>query len=270
MSKRNLAIGVIDSGVGGLTSVATIKKILPKENIIYCGDNGNAPYGNRSGQEIVQLTSRIFDFLQKKEVKVVAVACNTISSTLNSDEFNHYEKNFGFEAISVIAPVVEDVLKKNYEQVGVVATAFTIKTGRYQQLIQNRNKNIQVYGEPSRKLAELIEQGDLQGSAIKDEVQSLVRNLLTAHPHLKEIILGCTHYPIVQSQFEAAAPGVQFINPALDQALAVQKYLEDNHLITDCNQGEMQIYTSGEEPIYHTVLDELGLSKDLPVHLKTF
>jgi len=270
VEKKNQPIGVIDSGVGGLTSAVALRAILPNENIIYCGDNANAPYGNRSGQEIVELTKKIFRFLENQEVKVVAVACNTISSTLNSDEFKHYEKDFNFETISVITPAVEDVLSKGYNEVGVIATVYTIKVGRHQQLIQAAKPNVKVYGEPSVQLARLIEQGDLNSPAIKQEVQTHVRHLLEPHPDLKEVILGCTHYPIVEDKFQAAAPQVQFINPARDQALAVQSFLEKNQLFTDTNQGHMEIHTSGQEAVYHTVLEELGMPKNFPIHIKAF
>lgn len=271
MSKNNQPIGVLDSGVGGLTSVVAIRKILDHENIVYCGDNANAPYGNRSGQEIADLTKKMFTFMQKQNVKAVAVACNTISSTLNSDEYGHYEKDFDFEIIDVISPAVQDVLNKGYDEIGVIATVFTIKTGRHKSLIQAVRPQAKIYGEPSENLAALIEKGDLKSQAIHDDIHKHISNILGAHPDLKEIILGCTHYPIVQDQFEAAAPGVQFINPARDQALAVQKYLADNNLLADESQtGGMQIYTSGQEPVYHIILEELGIPKDFPVHVMQF
>ncbi|WP_018122593.1 glutamate racemase [Wohlfahrtiimonas chitiniclastica] len=259
---QNLPIAVIDSGVGGLTSAKEIIKLLPHENIIYCGDNGNAPYGNRSGDEIIALTKKMFDFLQNQEVKLVAVACNTISSTFLSKTYEGYEKHYPFPVISVIKPAVEDVLKQPYQDVGVIATAFTIKTGCYDALIHETKPDMPVYGEPSENLAHLIEQGDLDAPAIKEDVKHHVHNLLSKHPNLKDIILGCTHYPIVQSLFKNAASQVQFINPAHDQAAAVADYLKQHNLLNpQTSEGTLNIYTSGTDAIYHTILSELGITK---------
>lgn len=270
MNTATMPIGVIDSGVGGLTSVAELRKLLPNEDIIYCGDNGNAPYGNRTGQNIVELTKRIFAFLDKQQVKAVAVACNTISSTFDSSEYGFYEKGLSFPVVSVIKPAVEDVLQKKYAEVGVVATVFTIKTGCHKQMIQARNPRISVYGEPSENLAELIEQGDLSSPAIQSDVKKHVNNLLSEHPNLQDIILGCTHYPIVQSVFEKAAPNVTFINPARDQAEALKQLLHERNLLQKDHQGEMSIYTSGSEPVYHAVLAELGISPASKIHTVRF
>lgn len=203
-------IGVIDSGVGGLTRVAQLSSLLPGENIIYCGDNGNAPYGNRSGEEIVELTTNMLAFLADQNVKLVAVACNTISSTFDLPEFAGYEKQFGFPVLSIIRSAAEDVVALRYTKVGVIATAFTIASKCYPTLIDELEGDIDVYREPSEKLAALIEQGDLKSPAIDAEVGNHVANLLGAHPDVRDIVLGCTHYPIVESivSGEGAARGV--------------------------------------------------------------
>lgn len=253
-------IGVIDSGVGGLTSVKEILNILPGENIVYCGDNGNAPYGNRTADDIIGLTKHMLAFLESKNVKLVAVACNTISSTFESEKYRGYEKNFPYPILSIIAPAAEDATRQKYKDVGVIATVFTIQTGCHKQLIQEIDPTINVYGEPSENLAALIEKGNLEDPAIQQDVNKHVKNLLSAHP-LKEIILGCTHYPIIQKTFEAAAPGVKFINPARDQALDIRKYLKSKNLLNPSNNGTLEINTSGGADIYKTILNELEITK---------
>ena len=270
MSNENQPIAVIDSGVGGLTSLVEVEKLLPNEDVFYCGDNGNAPYGNRTGEEIVELTKNMFRYLQKQNVKAVAVACNTISSTFNSERYGHYEKEFNFPVISVISPAVDDVINKGYDEVGVVGTVFTIQTGEHKRQIQARNPKVKVFGEASKNLAALIEKGDLEAEALKQEVRSHVANLLAQHPKLKDIVLGCTHYPIVQKLFEKAAPQVTFINPARDQAEAVKDYLESHNLLRTNHTGKTTINSSGDEPVYHVILDEVGLDKDQTVNIIDF
>lgn len=262
-------IGVIDSGVGGLTSVKEILDILPGENVIYCGDNGNAPYGNRTADDIIGLTKKMLEFLDSKNVKMVAVACNTISSTFESEKYRDYAKQFPYPILSIIRPAAEDVTRQKYKDVGVIATVFTIQTGCHKQLIQEIDPTINVYGEPSENLAMLIEKGNLEDVAIRQDVEKHVHNLLSAHP-LKEIVLGCTHYPIVQNLFEQVAPDVKFINPARDQALDIRRYLRGKNLLNTSTEGSLEINTSGGAEIYKTILGEIGIVKKHTLNVTKF
>lgn len=266
-------IGVIDSGVGGLTTVAQLSKLLPGENIVYCGDNGNAPYGNRSGAEIVELTKQMLAFLAERNVKMVAVACNTISSTFDLPEFAGYEQQFGIPVLSIIRSAAEDVVKLGYTKVGVIATAFTIASKCYPTLIDEFEGDIDVYGEPSEKLAALIEQGDLKSPAIDAEVGGHVQNLLGAHPDVRDIVLGCTHYPIVQDIFQAKAPHLAFINPAEAQARAVRVHLNNAGLLFHGQHetvGTLDINTSGSRSVYDTVLGELNVTRPFTLNVVDF
>lgn len=265
VTSETAPIGVIDSGVGGLTTVAQLSKLLPGENIVYCGDNGNAPYGNRSGEEIVELTKHMLAFLADRGVKTVAVACNTISATFDTPGLAGYEKQFSFPVMSIIRAAAEDVVRMKYKQVGVIATAFTIASGCYGKLIDALESDINVYGEPSEKLAGLIEQGDLTSDAIDAEVSMHVKNLMGAHPDVKDIVLGCTHYPIVENIFRSKAPHVAFVNPAESQARAIRLALHDAGLLHHGHHdtvGTLDINTSGERPVYDTVMSELGITRD--------
>ena len=261
---KHSPLGVIDSGVGGLTTVAALSKLLPGENVIYCGDNGNAPYGNRTGAEIVELTSHMLRYLANRGVKMVAVACNTISTTFDLPEFGGYQDQFGVPVLSIVRAAAEDVGHLRYQSVGVIATAFTIASRCYPTLIDELDPDIAVFGEPSVNLAALIEQGDLTSAAIDTEVTNHLNDLLDAHS-VRDIVLGCTHYPILQPLFEAKAPHVAFINPAKDQARDVRLQLVKSGLLLHGSHdtvGTLEINTSGTRPVFDTVLNELGITRD--------
>lgn len=265
MAAIDAPIGIIDSGVGGLTTLQQVSQLLPGENIIYCGDNGNAPYGNRTGEEIVALTRKMLDFLAGRGVKMVAVACNTISATFDTPGLMGYEKDYDFPILSIIRAAAEDVVRLKYTEVGVIATEFTVYSGCYGMLIDKLDPSFHVYGEPSEKLAALIEQGDLTSPAIDKEVASHVDNLLGAHPHVRDIVLGCTHYPIVESVFRQHAPHCAFVNPARDQARQIRIRLQEAGLLFHGQHdavGSLEINTSGTSPVYTTVLSELGISRE--------
>jgi len=273
MTEAKSPIGVIDSGVGGLTTVAQLSRLLPGENIIYCGDNGNAPYGNRSGEEIVELTKKMLAFLAERDVKTVAVACNTISSTLDTSPFAGWQKEFDFPVLSVVRAGAEDVVRMKYTQVGVIATKFTIAAGCYPKMIDALDPDIQVHGEPSERLAALIEQGDLTSAAIDAEVGTHVKNLMGAYPGVRDIVLGCTHYPIVEGIFRRKAPHVAFINPAEAQARAVRLHLKETGLLYHGSHdavGTLDINASVGRPIYETVLSELDITRDYTFTQRSF
>ena len=254
-------IGVIDSGVGGLTVVKELQRLLPGENLVYYGDSANCPYGNRSQDEIVSLTCRMLKFLQKENVKLVAVACNTISTIIDQ-----FQADFPFPIIGIVQPASQKIAKENLDVVGIIATAFTIKTGVYQDLIHQYNPSMKVYGEGSPNLAALIDQGKYEGKEITDEVSLHVKKLLEQDRNIKHIILGCTHYPIVTNTFQEVSPsGMTFINPAVEQAQAVHDYLKSKDLLNVFDKGSLRIFTSGIASPYDALVKRLGIKTAYPI-----
>ena len=261
--KKGKPVGVMDSGMGGLTVVKELERLLPKEDIIYFGDNANVPYGNRPEKEILELSCAMLDFLRKQDVKVVAIACNTISALAGQ-----LRKRYEFPIVSIIEAACDYVAGKGLSQVGVIATEFTIQQGMYKTLLQRIRPEIQVHGIASRTLAALVDQGQLSGPAIKEEISSLVKAMQKSHPEVKDVVLGCTHYPIVQDLFEQAAPGLCFINPAEAQAKAVMAILSERGLLTDSSQPGLDIYTSGEKQLYDAMLKKLQIKRSYTITLK--
>ena len=137
LMKDDRKIGIIDSGVGGLTVVKEFRRLLAEENIIYLGDNKNVPYGNKTEEEIYILTKKMIDFLIEKDVKLIAVACNTISSILDK-----YFLDSKVPIVSIIKPVTDYVDRKKLKSVGVMATKFTIESEIYEELLNQKNKDI--------------------------------------------------------------------------------------------------------------------------------
>ncbi len=257
---NQMKIGVLDSGVGGLTVVKELREILPNEGIYYFGDNAHCPYGNRTEDDIVALTKKMLDFLQEKQVKIVAIACNTISTLIE-----RYQNDYPFPIISIVQAAANSVVESKLSSVGVIATEFTIKTGCYNRLIQEQSPQTEVWGEPSRNLAMLIDSGEFDMQAIREDVFMHTYKLMQEHP-VNHLILGCTHYPIVSDLFQEAAPEVTLINPARSQALAVKRSLEEKGLLLDTTCGEVNIYTSGSPQVYHTMLTKLGIRDNTNIH----
>ena len=258
-------IGVIDSGLGGLTVVRELKNMLPSESIAYFGDNANCPYGNRSSEEILKLSSAMLDFLGNKGIKIAAIACNTIS-VLGSE----LQKRYDFPIVSIIEAACGYAAELKIKQIGIFATNFTINMGLYEKLLCRLNPEIKTCSIPSPTLASIVDEGQLDSPAARYEVKRLISELLDKCPDARYVILGCTHYPIVMDLFKAEAPFITFINPAQAQAEAVKALLKKNSLLKQepkdgKDTARLEIFTSGKERQYHVVLEKLNISGPLTV-----
>ena len=259
MSRNSSPIGLIDSGVGGLTAAKELRTILPNENIIYCADSANVPYGNRAQDEIISLTKRMLEFLEKRQVKLVLLACNTIS-VLN----DRFCELYPYPILDIISPMAKAVSDLGIESVGLVATKFTVESGMYEALLRERQPDMKVFGYGSKDLAMMIDSGDLASKAIYDEVGQIVQ-ALTAQP-ISHIILGCTHYPIVTDVFVKAAPHINFLNPAVFQTEKAKLMLQSEDLLNEQEaSGSMTVYTTGEKETCGSMLTHLGF-KDFALH----
>ena len=259
--QKDKPIGVLDSGLGGLTVVRELGRLLPSESIVYFGDNANVPYGNRPKEEILKLTFAMLDFLQSKDVKIAAIACNTISTLIEE-----FRPRYKFPVVSIIETACEYVAAQRLSQVGVFATEFTVKQGHYERLIKKQSPETFVFSQPSQYLAKLVDEGRFNDPAIMVEVQTLLNALLQARPELKHIVLGCTHYPIVQDIFEQAAPGFTFINPAQVQVQALKALLSEQGLLSEARETFLDIYTSGEKPQYEAALKKLDIKRPMAIN----
>lgn len=260
---KNSPIGIIDSGVGGLTVVKELQKILPNEDIIYTGDSKNCPYGNRASENIVELTKKMLNFLKSKNVKVVAVACNTISSLLEE-----YKNDYDFEIIGIISSAADYVVQKGIKSVGVLATSFTIKTQCYNKMIQSQDKAIEVIGQGSPILAALVDSGNFNQKEINTEICTQIDKIL-AVKNVENIILGCTHYPILEKNFKECYPNINFINPALEQANAVYNYINKLDILNE-NGGSFNIITSATPENYENISNMLNLKKPESISVAEF
>ena len=220
MLNKSNPIGVMDSGIGGLTVVRELQRILPGEDIIYFGDSANCPYGNKTADQIFELSCHMLQFLGSNGVKCAAVACNTISTMAE-----RLRPCFDFRIISIVEEAAKYVIREKLSSVGLIGTEFTVASGKYAELIHQGNPDCHVVGKGSPLLA----------------------------------ALGCTHYPIVEENFHECYPQLHLINPALEQANAVKAYLAEQNALNPQKKGTFTICTSGDPQVYVNVGKRLGL-----------
>lgn len=253
-------IGVIDSGIGGLTVVKSIQQLIPGEDIIYFGDNINVPYGNRTKDEILNLTMNVLSFMEKNNVKIVAVACNTMSTLIHE-----YKDKFTFPIIDIIHPTVEQIIRMNTYGLSILGTEFTINSGVYQDLLKERNPDISISTEGSKELAALIDSGDFDSIKIRKVISTHINNLLNKG-EIYNLVLACTHFPIVEDLFLEIVPDLKIIDPGFEQAKAIRKYLNENHLEKGGDKkGKLEINTSGDTSIYDSVIKILKLKNIISI-----
>ncbi len=251
---RKGAIGVIDSGVGGLTVAKEIAKNMPNESIIYLGDSKNCPYGNKTKEEILALTLKMINFLKENGVKCVAIACNTIS-TLVEDIRPHFD----MPIVSIVECASGEVAAKKLKNIGLIATCFTVNSGAYNRLINEKLPDCKVTGRGSVNLANLVDRGDFNRHDINEEIKLCVDEI-KAKEDIEALILGCTHYPIVEDNFKECYPELELINPAVAQMREVERILKEQNA-ENTEGGAFNLFTTGNPENYLKVIERLGFKK---------
>ncbi|MEE1056571.1 MAG: glutamate racemase [Acutalibacteraceae bacterium] len=188
------AIGVFDSGMGGLTAVKELIHFLPHENIVYFGDTGRVPYGNRSKETITRYAMQDARFLESKDIKILIAACGTVSSVAGD-----LGKEFHIPYTGVVKPTAFAAAKATRNRkVGVIGTTATINSCSYKQAIEKMDSNIQVFQQDCPLFVPLVENGFINRNdiVVKTVVQRYLQPLI--ENNIDTLILGCTHYPILR------------------------------------------------------------------------
>ncbi len=220
----NRPIGVFDSGSGGLTVLAEIKKQLPGESVIYYGDLARVPYGSRSREELIKINEEIISYLAGRNVKMIIVACNTSSAVALQET----KPKFDLPIIGLIGPGAQSawVTSKN-NKIGVIATQATVNSHAYKKVLSSINTDVEVFEQPCPQFVPLIESGKVESPEMKAAVKEYLAPLL-AHG-VDTIIQGCTHYPLIEEKLKAlAGPAVNFVNPAIGAVSLAREILEKN------------------------------------------
>lgn len=230
-------IGIFDSGIGGVTVLREIIKLLPNENYIYYSDSINNPYGDKSDEEILAICDRIVKRLLENNCKAIVIACNTASAKAVNFLRNKYEKI----PIIAIEPAYKMVHDYAYDNPTLVmATKGTIESEKFNLLYKKYN-NHKTYLYPCVGLADTIEQGD------KERIKEyLNKNLGIYKGKVKNVVLGCTHYPIVEREIEEVLGKVKFFNGAPNLAIHLKEILKEKQMLEN-NEGKIEFIDSSKK-----------------------
>jgi len=187
-------IGIFDSGVGGLTVVKEIKKILPDVSIIYFGDTARLPYGNKSQETIQKYSAEIVEFLKKRGCKTIVIACNTASALAAQHLRKKYPDLKIYDVVSTGAEAAAEATKK--KKVGVIGTSATINSGVYKEKISKINPDIKIFSQACPLFVHLAEENWINRPETRKIARTYLRQIKLEK--VDALLLGCTHYPLLE------------------------------------------------------------------------
>jgi len=232
----DLPIGVFDSGIGGLTVAAALRKRLPGEDIIYLGDTARVPYGTKSVETVKRYAMECSMFLLNRGVKLIVVACNTASAVA----LEHLQSVLRVPIIGVVEPGVKAALRTpDCNRIGIIGTPATIASRAYQSRLKDLSPSLEVFGKACPLLVPLAEEGRLEGEitelALTDYLKTFKRK------RIDSLILGCTHYPLLKSAIaKVIGEDTKLIDSAEVTSEEVEEALLREGLLRTHGQGSIK------------------------------
>lgn len=240
MKKNNYKIGIFDSGIGGLTTLKEIRKLLPNESYLYYLDNKNIPYGEKSDEELKTIAKNIVKFFDTKKVKILVIACNTMTTKC----IEYLREIYPDKIFIGTEPAIKVACDKGYKNTLLMVTPATAKSEKLYKIIdKNAKEDHKITILPCPSLADTIETKN------KNKIKLLVYNLLYEYKiyNYDSIVLGCTHYCHIKNIIKEIFPNAKLIDGNKGVSKEVKRKLEENNLLTDRKtKGTITIIKSKE------------------------
>ena len=254
-------VGVFDTGLGGLTAVRVLRRILPEENLIYFGDTARVPYGGRSRETILRYARQDMRFLRSFDLKAVLIACGTVSTT----SLDMLQEENDLPIVGVVEPTCRRCLAvtKN-RRVGMIATLASVRSGAYEAALKRLDPGVEVFCQPCPLFVPLVENGRFRPGDVV--IETVAREYLA--PLLEwgadALILGCTHYPLLEDVIAAACgPGVALVSAGEESAFELKRLLNAQGLrAPEDRQGEAEFFVSDRAEDFEGVAS-LFLQEDI-------
>ena len=227
MQKKSdqLPVGIFDSGVGGLTVMKEITRLLPEEDLIYLGDTARVPYGTRSPETVIRYSLKNARFLMSEGIKILVVACNTSSAV----SLELLSEQFPVPVVGVVEPGAKAaVAATSVKKVAVIGTEATINSGAYERAIKAIDNSIIVMGVPCPLFVPIIEEGWIEGDVVSLTAEKYLSSL--RNNSVDSLVLGCTHYPMIKNIIKEIVQ-IPLIDSAVETAKEVARILEGENLL---------------------------------------
>lgn len=262
----NRPIGFFDSGVGGLTCIPYLMEKLPEERIIYFGDTARTPYGSKAVSTIKQFSSQIADFLVSNDVKMIVIACNTVSATCVEELREKYPD---IPIVGIIDPAAEAIAKTCglTNKIGVIGTKVTVSSGAYKKAINSRNEYLRVFEKACPAFVPLIEEGIIQNDIMDLTIEYYMDDFILEN-RIDTIVLGCTHYPLLTSNFKRKYPNLRIINPSEEVVYRIKRVLKSRDMLAKDSQFENIFYASDLSENFLNMIDTIFEETDVRVEFQ--
>lgn len=246
-------VGVFDSGVGGLSVLAEIQRLLPNESLLYVADCGHIPYGEKSPAFIRERCRRVAEFFLEQGAKAMVLACNTATVAAVADLREQYPQ---WPLVGMEPAVKPAAAATRSGVVGVLATTGTLQSAKFAALLDRFANDVRVVTQPCPGLVECIEAGDLSSPALRELLQGYLRPLLDAG--CDTLILGCTHYPFLKPLLAQMVPAsIAIIDTGAAVARQLQRLLGERHLLSAGPASDTQFWTSASPDHLRKILPML-------------
>lgn len=261
-------IGFFDSGLGGLTCIPYLMKALPSERIVYYGDTARTPYGSKAVATIRNFSFEISDFLVKAGVKMIVIACNTVSSTC-LDELR--ARHPDIPVLGIISPACKAAAERCDESahIGIIGTKVTILSGDYRKKLSGMNGAFDINEAPCPALVPLIEEGIIQHEIMDLTIRYYLDHFISYHG-IDTLILGCTHYPLIRDNILKLYPGLDIIDPSEEVARSIQSALEADGILADRPVGDHVFYASDLSENFVNMINRIFRNTGYKVAFKSF
>jgi glutamate racemase len=264
----NRPIGFFDSGLGGLTCISPLMKKLPEERIIYFGDTARTPYGSKAVSTIKTFSTQIADFLVHHNVKMIVIACNTVSAT----SLNHLRDRYpDVPILGIIQPAAEAVADKcsASDRIGVIGTKVTIASHTYKNLIGTLNSHLNIFETPCPAFVPLIEEGIIENDIMDLTIHHYMDDFILEN-RINTIVLGCTHYPLIRANLERIYPDLTIINPSEEIVDSIHEILCEKNMLAENSDFENVFYASDLSENFVRMIDRIFKNSDTKVEFKSF
>jgi glutamate racemase len=234
------AIGIFDSGVGGLTVLHALLQALPNEHLVYLGDSGRFPYGTKSAETVTRYSIENVEFLRARDLKLLVVACNTASAVA----LETLRERFALPTVGVIEPGARAALERTRTgRVGVIGTEGTIASGAYTRALRSLSPSVEIYTRACPLFVPLAEEGWTEGPIARGVVETYLASLVRSG--IDTLVLGCTHYPLLSPVIgEVMGEGVALVDSAEETARAVAALLAEHGLARTSGPGSTSFFVT--------------------------
>lgn len=261
----NRPIGFFDSGLGGLTSVQELHRLMPEERVIYYGDTARTPYGSKSPDTIKKFAMQIVDYLMSKNTKMIIIACNTVTATAIDDLRARYPD---VPIMGVIGPTVRKVVRDGCHKVGVIATKATVGSDVYGQSLKALDPGIEVHSLACPAIVPLVEDGftdtEIMRLTVRHYMDDWVRTC-----GFEDLILGCTHYPLIAPHIRRLYPGIRLYSSSKEVIVEAKSLLAERDMLAKDSGLTDRYYASDLSDNFIAMTERLFRGTDFKIKFVT-